>query len=131
MRNASLALLIASALAACSEAEPPGTAAAPQALPPPKPMVQAAAAPTPAPAAAPVAAPQPSADELLAARVKQALRDTRKVDGQGVDVRVAGGAVTLFGTASSAGERRKIEEFVAGLEGVQSVVSKLVIVRGS
>ncbi|MEO8716795.1 MAG: BON domain-containing protein [Burkholderiales bacterium] len=129
MRNACLVLLTASALAACSEAEPPATATAPQALPPPKPLVQSA--PAPAPAVAPVAAPQPSADEQLAARVKRALRDTRKVDGQGVDVSVAGGAVTLFGTAPSAGERRKIEEFVAGIEGVQSVLSKLVIVRGS
>jgi hyperosmotically inducible periplasmic protein len=128
MRNASLALLIVTALAACGEAEPPKTAAAPQPLPPPKPLVQA---PASAPAPAPVAAPQPSADELLAERVRQALRDTRKVDGQGVDVRAAGGAVTLYGTAPSARDRRKIEEFVAGIEGVQSVVSKLVVVRGS
>jgi hyperosmotically inducible periplasmic protein len=128
MRNVSLALMIAAALAACGESEPPKTAAAPQPLPPPKPMVQA---PASAPAPAPVVAPQPSADELLAERVRTALRDTRKVDGQGVDVRVDGGAVTLFGTAPSANERRKIEKFVAGLEGVQSVLSKLVVVRGS
>lgn len=128
MRNASLAALAALALAACGESEPPKTAAAPQPLPPPKPMVQA---PARAPAPAPAAAPQLSADELLAERVRTALRDTRKVDGQGVDVRVDGGAVTLFGTASSADERRKIEKFVAGLEGVQSVVSQLVVVRGS
>jgi type IV pilus biogenesis protein CpaD/CtpE len=128
MRNASLALLLASALAACGETESSKTASAPQPLPPPKPMVQA---PASAPAPAPVAAPQPSADELLAERVRRALRDTRTVDGQGVDVRVDGGAVTLFGTAPSAGERRKIEDFVARLEGVQSVVSKLVVVRGS
>jgi hypothetical protein len=129
MRNASLAILIASALAACGEADPPKPVAVPL---PAKPMAQppvAAAAPAAAPA--PVAAPQPSADELLAARVKSALRDTRKIDGQGVDVQVAGGAVTLFGTAPTAGERRKIEEFVAGLDGVKSVHSKLVIVRGS
>ena len=68
---------------------------------------------------------------VLAERVKQALRDTKKVDGQGVGVRVAGGAVTLYGTAPTADERRKIERFVAGLEGVQAVLSKLVIVRGS
>jgi hyperosmotically inducible protein len=125
MRNVSLALLIASALAACGEAESPKPAAAPE---PPKPVAQApAAAPTPAP----VAAPQPSPDEQLAERVKKALRDTRKVEGQGVGVRVAGGAVTLYGTAPSAGERRRIEEFVAGIDGVQSVLSRLVIVRGS
>jgi hypothetical protein len=123
MRNASLAVLIATALAACSETEPPKPAAAPE-------PVALAPAPAPTPPPAP-AAPQLSADEQLAERVKKALRDTRKVDGQGVGVRVAGGAVTLYGTASSADERRKIEAFVAALDGVQSVVSKLVIVRGS
>jgi hypothetical protein len=119
--------LIASALAACSEAEPPKPAAA---AAPPKPVTQApASAPTPPPSS--VAAPQPSADELLAGRVKQALRDTRKVDGQGVGVRVADGTVTLYGTAPSADEARRIERFVAGVAGVQAVLSKLVIVRGS
>jgi len=127
MRTASLAIALVFGLAACGEAEPPKPAAAPA---PPKPMSQApASAPTPPPA--PVAAPQPSADELLAERVKKALRDTRKVDGQGVGVRVADGTVTLYGTAPTAGEQRRIEQFVAGVEGVRAVLSKLVIVRGS
>ena len=127
MRLASLAIAALLALAACGEAEPPKPAAAPE---PPKPMSQPpASAPTPPPA--PVAAPQPSADELLAERVKKALRDTRKVDGQGVGVRVADGTVTLYGTAPTAGEQRRIEQFVAGVEGVRAVLSKLVIVRGS
>jgi osmotically-inducible protein OsmY len=63
--------------------------------------------------------------------VKQALRDTKKVDGQGVGVRVADGTVTLYGTAPSADEARRVEQFVAGVEGVRAVLSKLVIVRGS
>jgi hyperosmotically inducible protein len=130
MRTTSLALLIAAALAACGESEPPKTAAVPQTPPAPKPMTQAPA-PAPSPPSRPVAAAQPSADELLAERVKKALLETRKVDGQGVGVRVENGAVTLYGTASSASDRRRIEEFVAGLEGVRSVVNKLVIVRGS
>jgi hypothetical protein len=127
MRPASLAIALVFGLAACGEAEPPKPAAAPA---PPKPVTQApASAPTPPPA--PVAAPQPSADELLAERVKQALRDTRKVEGRGVGVRVAGGTVTLYGTAPSADEARRVEQFVAGVEGVRAVLSKLVIVRGS
>ena len=127
MRTASLAIALVFGLAACGEAEPPKPAAAPA---PPKPVTQApASAPTPPPAS--VAAPQPSADELLAARVKQALRDTKKVDGQGVGVRVADGTVTLYGTAPSADEARRVEQFVAGVEGVRAVLSKLVIVRGS
>jgi hypothetical protein len=124
MRIASIAILIPFALAACDSAAPP------KAAEPPRPVAQApAAVPTPTPA--PVAAPQPSADERLAERVKLALRDTRKVEGQGIGARVAGGTVTLYGTAPSADERRRIEQFVAGVEGVQAVVSKLVIVRGS
>jgi hypothetical protein len=127
MRTASLAIALVLGLAACGEAEPPKPAAAPES---PKPMSQApASAPTPSPAS--VAAPQPSADELLAERVKQALRDTRKVDGQGVGVRVADGTVTLYGTAPSADEARRVEQFVAGVAGVRAVLSKLVIVRGS
>jgi hypothetical protein len=127
MRTASLAIALVLGLAACGEAEPPKPAAAPES---PKPMSQApASAPTPSPAS--VAAPQPSADELLAERVKRALRDTRKVDGQGVGVRVADGTVTLYGTAPSADEARRVEQFVAGVEGVRAVLSKLVIVRGS
>ncbi len=125
MRIASLAALIATALAACSEAEPPKPAAVPE---PPKPV---ALAPAPTPPPAPAAAPAVSPDEQLAERVKKALRDTRKVEGQGVGVRVAGGTVTLYGTAPTRDERRRIEAFVAEVEGVQAVVSKLVIVRGS
>lgn len=124
MRHASLAIAALLGLAACGEAEPPKPAATPE---PPKPVVLAPAPAAPAPAAAPL----PSAEELLAERVRRALRDTRKVEGQGVGVRVAGGTVTLYGTAPTADERRRIEEFVAGVEGVQAVVSKLVIVRGS
>ena len=127
MRNASLAVLLATSLAACSEAEPPKSAAVPE---PPKPVVLAPA-PAPTPPPAPATAPVVSPDGQLAERVKQALRDTREVEGQGVGVRVAGGTVTLYGTAPSADERRRIEAFVAGVEGVQAVVSKLVIVRGS
>jgi hypothetical protein len=126
MRNASLAVLIAATLAACDAPEPPKAAP----LEPPKPIAQAPAA-VESPAEAPPPAPAPSADQLLAERVKHALRDTNKVDGQGVGVRVADGAVTLYGTAPTADERRRLEQFVARVEGVQSVLSKLVIVRGS
>ena len=124
MRYASLAIAVVFTLAACGEAEPPKPAAASAAT---RPMVQPAA-PVESPAKA---APAPSADELLAERVKQALRDTRQVEGQGVGARVAGGTVTLYGTAPTAEERRRIEQFVAGVAGVQAVISKLVIVRGS
>ena len=126
MRHASLAAFAAFALAACDSAEPPKPAA-PE---PVKPMVQSAA-PASTPAPAPPSAPEPSADERLLERVKNALRDTRKVDAQGVGVTVADGVVSLFGTAPSDAERRGIEKFVAAIDGVKSVVNKLVVVRGS
>ncbi|MEX2197506.1 MAG: BON domain-containing protein [Burkholderiales bacterium] len=122
MRHASLAAFAVIALAACDSAEPPKPAAAE----PVKPMLQSAV-----PAPTPPSAPEPSADERLLERVKNALRDTRKVDAQGVGVTVADGVVSLFGTAPSDAERRGIQKFVAGIDGVKSVVSKLVIVRGS
>jgi hypothetical protein len=123
MRTTILAFLAAFALGACSESEPPKPAA-PQ---PVKPLAQ----PAPAAAPAPDPAPAPSADALLLARVTRALRDAREVDGQGVDVTVSGGTVSLFGTAASEDARRAIERFVAGLDGVKAVVNKLVVVRGS
>jgi len=122
MRNPSLAVLLALALAACSESESPK----PAAVQPVKPLAQ----PAPPPAT-PASAPAPSADEQLRERVTRALRETRQVDGQGVDVTVAAGTVSLFGTASSEDARRAIERFVAGQDGVQGVLNKLVVVRGS
>ena len=124
MRIVPLAYVIVFAfgLAACDSPEPPK----PTVAEPVKPMVQSAA-----PAPTPPSAPEPSADERLLERLKNALRDTRKVDAQGVGVTVADGVVSLFGTAPSDAERRGIEKFVAGIDGVKSVVSKLVVVRGS
>lgn len=121
MRNTCLAVLTALALGACDSAEP----LKPE---PPKPV---AVAPAPAPTPPPAAPAQPSADELLLERVRKALRDTREVDGQGVSATVDGGVVSLFGTVPTQSERRKVERFVAGIDGVQSVVSQLVVVRGS
>lgn len=124
MRHASLAAFAVIALAACDSAEPPKPAAAE----PVKPMEQSA---VPAPTPTPPSASELSADERLLKHVQNALRDTRKVDAQGVGVTVADGVVSLFGTAPSDAERRGIEKFVAGIDGVKSVVSKLVVVRGS
>lgn len=118
MRNRSLAVFAALALAGCGEAT---TEAVPT-----KPIVLK-------PEAAPVAAaqPAPSADELLTDRVKSALRDAREVEGQGVGVAASGGVVTLYGTASAPEASRKLAQFVAGIEGVASVVNKLVVMAGS
>src|SRR5574341_612860 len=103
MRNRSLAVFAALALAGCGEAT---TEAVPT-----KPIVLK-------PEAAPVAAaqPAPSADELLTDRVKSALRDAREVEGQGVGVAASGGVVPLYGTASAPEASRKLAQFVAGIE---------------
>ena len=125
MRTLSFVLLAAVSLAACDSAEPPKPAAVTQ---PVTPMAQAQA---PAPVPAPQVAPQASPDEALAARVRRALAEARAVNGQGVEVTAKDGVVTLFGTVPEKAERAKVEKFVAGQDGVQSVVSKLVVVRGS
>ncbi len=126
MRHVLIALLAALGVAACDQPQS-GTAVAPVPVAI-KPLPEQAPAPQPVPAAV---EPKPSADEQLTARVKSALRDTRKVDGQGVGIKVAEGVVTLYGTAPAGDESRKIAAFVGGIEGVRSVVNKLVIVRGS
>jgi len=116
-------VLVALALAACGKSEPAKPAAEAS-----KPVAAAPAAPPPPPVAA---APQPSADEELLARVKAALRDSRKVDAQGVGATVKGGVVTLHGTAPSPDEKQAIGAFVAGIQGVRSVANNLVVIRGS
>ena len=119
-----LAVFSLCALAACGPSEPPKPAAAAA-----KPVAAAPAAqPAPPP---PPAEPKLSADEELLARVKTALRDTRKVDAQGVGATVAGGVVTLHGTAPSPDQRKAIGAFVAGVQGVRSVTNNLVVIRGS
>jgi osmotically-inducible protein OsmY len=125
MRTLYLAALVSLSLAACDSADPPKPAAVTE---PVKPMAQA---PTPAASPAPLAAPQPSPDQQLAGRVKQALRDSRTVPGQGVDAAVEGGVVTLYGTVPSREDRGRVGKFVAGIGGVKSVVNKLVVVQGS
>jgi osmotically-inducible protein OsmY len=84
------------------------------------------AAGSPAPAA-------PKVDEhaALAARVVAALRRDPAVGGLGIDVVSADGAVTLFGTAPTAGDREKAAKVAAGVDGVRSVLNNLVIVAGS
>jgi len=122
MRKSALAILSSLALAACD-----------------KPQSNVAVPPPPVPAQPPVAAkpvepppvPQPSANALLTAKVKSALRNARELDAQGVDVTVADGVVTLHGTVPATEERRKIAGFVSQMDGVRSVVNNLVVIRGS
>ncbi|HEX5092960.1 MAG TPA: BON domain-containing protein [Burkholderiales bacterium] len=127
MRPLLLAALTPFVLAACDSAEPPKPAVVSEIVKPPAQARPAAAPPAPAP----VAAAQPSPDTALAARITRALRDSTAVAGQGVDATVDGGVVTLYGTVPSAGERARIRDFVAGMEGVGGVVDRLVVIQGS
>jgi osmotically-inducible protein OsmY len=79
------------------------------------------------------AAAAPTVDEnaSLAARVVAALRRDPAVGKLGIDVVSADGAVTLFGTASTAGDRERAARVAAGVDGVRSVMNNLVIVSGS
>jgi len=122
MRKLPFAILAALAVSACDQ--PQSNVAVP---PPP----QAVQVPVAAKPVEPPAAPQPSANEQLAAKVKSALRNAKDLDAQGVDVKVADGVVTLYGTVPETEERRKIAAFVARMDGVRSVVNNLVIIRGS
>ena len=121
-----LASALILALAACSDPPPPPTPAAP------------VAQPAPAPAAQPEKAvetakpePKPDPNTELAARVKRALEGEGKVQAAAIDVTAADGKVTLWGTASSPGERSRAAQVAGAVEGVKSVENKIAVVRGS
>lgn len=119
--------LVAAGLAACGD-EPPvakvgkggdqATALSPARLP----VVAEPQAP---------AAPKVDENAALAVRVVAALRRDPAVGKLGIDVVSADGAVTLFGTTPTAGDREKAAKVAARVDGVRSVMNNLVIVAGS
>jgi hyperosmotically inducible periplasmic protein len=70
-------------------------------------------------------------DKALAALVKQALETEPKIHSAGIDVTAAGGAVTLWGTAVSNGERARAARLASEVEGVKSVENRIAVVKGS
>jgi len=119
--------LVAAGLAACGD-EPPVAKAGKggdQA------MSQSPAQPSVAAEPQAPAAPKVDENAALATRVVAALRRDPAVGKLGIDVVSADGAVTLFGTAPTAGDREKAARVAAGVDGVRSVMSNLVIVAGS
>jgi osmotically-inducible protein OsmY len=97
-------------LAACGETSKPTLAAAP---------------------AKSVEAPKPDPNKELATRVQKALQQEARIPASGVDVTAAEGVVTLWGTATSPEEQRRIAQIAAKVQGVKSVENKLEIVTGS
>jgi osmotically-inducible protein OsmY len=115
-------------IAACGQDTPPPTTTAKQATPP---KAEPAAQPKTAAASEQPAATATGANEALAARVKQALVANKVKNAHAIDVVVAGGAVTLFGTVDNAEGREMAVKIASGVEGVESVRHKLVVVSGS
>ncbi|OGA74424.1 MAG: hypothetical protein A3G81_14390 [Betaproteobacteria bacterium RIFCSPLOWO2_12_FULL_65_14] len=74
---------------------------------------------------------QAAADAELAARVKKALESAPGQIAQGIDVTAQRGAVTLFGTVASGGQRNTAASVATSVSGVTSVDNKLVVVKGS
>jgi hyperosmotically inducible periplasmic protein len=121
-----LTLATTLALAACSDpAPPPGKPATPA------PQASAPAPAAPAPEAKAPEAPKPDPNKELAQRVKQALESDGKVQGGAIDVTAKEGRVSLWGTASTAGERSRAAEIAAKVQGVAGVDNQIKVVKGS
>ena len=71
------------------------------------------------------------ANDLLAARVKQALEQEDKALAANIDVVADAGAVTLWGTTSAEQESVRVGEVALKVDGVKSVENKIVVVKGS
>lgn len=120
-------------VAACSDKPPPAPAAKPLPLavqPEPKKEEMKMAEPRPATVPSPAPAPA-NADQVLAAKVKDALGADGSVNVYRIDVTAGNGVVTLYGTADTPEQRVKAERVAAGVAGVKSVENKLAIVAGS
>ncbi|HEY9530114.1 MAG TPA: BON domain-containing protein, partial [Burkholderiales bacterium] len=76
-------------------------------------------------------APKPDPNAELAKRVRQALESEAKIQAAAIDVTAADGNVTLWGTASSAGERSRAAQVAGKVQGVKAVENKISVVRGS
>ena len=87
------------------------------------------------PQVVPQANPAPDArtraNDLLAARVKQALEQEEKALAVNVDVTADSGAVTLWGTTSAEQESVRIGKVALKVDGVKSLANKIVVVKGS
>jgi len=127
-RNASwhaAACLLALNLAACGD-KPPETANPAPAMKPAPVVPEKKAEP-------PKEAPSPKAAEnaALAAKVKTALAAERGLEALVIDVDAKDGVVSLFGTADNNANRDKAGQVASKVEGVKTVVNKLVIASGS
>ena len=123
-----LAAFAVLALAACGE-EAPKPAVQPVT---PAPTTQPAPPPpAPAPEAKAPEAPKADPNKELAQKVKQALQADGKLQAEAIDVTASSGKVTLWGTASSDGERQRAAGVAAKVDGVSGVDNQIKVVKGS
>ena len=122
-----LLLAFALALAACGDSTPPPKPVAEPVTPPAQVVTPEAKAPE---AKAPEA-PKADPNKELAQRVKQAIDSDAKVQPGAIDVTAKDGRVSLWGTTATAGERNRVGQIAAKVEGVASVDNQIKIVKGS
>src|SRR6266850_2234756 len=96
-----------------------------------QPEPQASAGVAQAKAAEAQQAPKLDPNEVLAARVKQALEKRERILAAAIDVTAVDGTVTLWGTAASAAERSRAARLASSVEGVKSVENRIAVVKGS
>jgi len=63
--------------------------------------------------------------------VKRALESEAKIQAAGIDVSAADGKVTLWGTTTTAAERRRAENVAKKVQGVSAVDNQIKVVKGS
>ena len=124
VRNSVALLLGFGLLTACDQKPPAVTVSQPVVVGKP------ASEPTPKPASS-AAAPQADSDAALAKKVKAALIAESAVNSLEIDVAVADGVATLYGTAASKKLRELAAKVAAAVPGVKSVNNKLAVAAGS
>jgi outer membrane biosynthesis protein TonB len=128
MKSIVLAAVASLALAACGDQTPPPAAKKVEPVPVPTPQAKAPEAPKPASKAE---EPKPDPNKELAQKVKRTLEQDAKIQAAGIDVTANNGAVTLWGTAATQGERNRAGAAAAKVDGVSAVENKIAVVKGS
>jgi hypothetical protein len=70
-------------------------------------------------------------DDQIAAEISQRMADDPRLDARDIDVKVAGGEVTLEGSVSSRAARRLAEEICDSVSGVHDVKNALTVPRAA
>jgi len=118
-------------LAACGDKGDDSTKPVPVAIPAPPAMEKKAGLSNEMVAPKAALTGKAAENAALTTKVKSALAAERDVDAIAIDVDAKDGVVSLFGTADSDASRDKAARAASKVEGVKSVVNRLVISKGS